>query len=253
MIRRCALPALLAGLSLTLAVQVSAQNWRALGQPALDVAISNQAEQVWAIDPDGRVMFSSPAGWLEYPGKRAAIAIAATPRGVPYIIDSAKRILRGKGDGWTELPGGGLGKDIAVDSAGTAWVVGMDDGIYWHDGSGGWRSYPGGIRALAISAWRPGVPVIVGLNRRIYLGGPNGWDEIPGNGLAYDLAVGGDGTVFVIGMDHGIYFSDLRQPSGWIGFTDGSLGKRIAVDAVVGSLAVVGSDDRVWRTMPGEQ
>jgi hypothetical protein len=134
--------ALAVGMCLAGAVWASAQDWWALGQPAVDVAISNQAEQVWVVAPGGKVMFSSPAGWLEYPGGRAAIAIAATQRGVPYIIDSANRILWGDGKGWRELPGGGLAKDIAIDPAGTAWVVGMDDGVYWHDGSI-WRAWPG--------------------------------------------------------------------------------------------------------------
>jgi hypothetical protein len=98
-----------------------------LSQPAVDVAISNQTEQVWAVAPDGKIMFSYPAGRLEYPAKRAAIAIAATPRGVPSIIDSTKRILRGKGECWTELPGGGLGKQIAVDAVVGSLVVVASD------------------------------------------------------------------------------------------------------------------------------
>lgn len=46
-------------------------------------------------------------------------------------------ICQGTGKGWTELSGGGKGTDVAVDAAGHAWVIGTDQGIYRHDGTGG--------------------------------------------------------------------------------------------------------------------
>ncbi|OFW60616.1 MAG: hypothetical protein A2W01_08515 [Candidatus Solincola sediminis] len=70
---------------------------------------------------------------------------------------------KGTGSGWVQLPAGGKGKDIAIDGKGNAWVIGMDDGIYYHDGVS-WRQLPGGGRGHRITVNNSGIPLVIGLD-----------------------------------------------------------------------------------------
>ena len=98
----------------------------------------------------------------------------------------------------------GQGKDIAIDGLGRVWVIGMDNRIYFYNGSA-WQLYPGNGAGLAVSVSRDGTPFIIGMDNRIYRGTGNGWVEIPGNGMGKDIAIDGLGRVWVIGMDDHLF------------------------------------------------
>jgi len=118
---------------------------------------------LWVVGTDGNAYSSTDGGnnWTRFGEVRRLIDIAAH-NGTPYVVAGDNRILMGSNGSWQELPGGGLAKRIAVDgSTGAVFVIGMDDGVYYHTGTD-WRPYGDGTgRAIDIAA-QGGFPYCIG-------------------------------------------------------------------------------------------
>lgn len=165
----------------------------------------------------------------------AAIRVAVSPHGVPWVINKSNLIFRYNGSTWDQLPG--TGTDIGIGADGSVFIIGTQDvsptggfNIMKWNGSG-WDTLPecAGIR---ISVTPQGIPWVVNKSNIVYKNtGGILWEPVPGV-LGNDIGIGADGSVYVAGKDSSLasYNPPIYQytSAGWVAIK-GVAGVAVAV------------------------
>jgi len=195
----------------------------------------------------------------------AAVRVASSPDGQPWVINQAGAIWRrtrgptGYADGtWQPVPGGRSARDIAVGADGSVWIIdttpgaaGQGYGIerLMNAAVGAWKAMLG-PEAVAIAVGPDGQPWVINASGEIWQGLKGGTTNsyIDGSfnqvsGAARAIGVGAEGSVWVVGSD-GVG-SGIFKYAGTQWQQIGGAGKRIAVDAG-GDPWVVNELGEVW-------
>lgn len=134
----------------------------------------------------------------------AAIRIAVSPTGVPWVVNKSNLIYRYNGTTWDVLPG--MATDIGIGADGSVFIIGTKDvsptggfNILKWNGSD-WTVLPdcSGIRIAVNPA---GIPWVVNKSNIVYRNtGGVLWEAVPGV-AGGDIGIGADGSVYVTGKD----------------------------------------------------
>ena len=134
----------------------------------------------------------------------AAIRVAVSPHGVPWVINKSKLIFKYNGLTWDQMPG--TGTDIGIGADGSVFIIGTLDvsptggyNILKWNGSG-WDTLPdcAGVR---ISVSPQGIPWVVNRSNIVYKNsGGLPWEPISGIS-GKEIGIGADGSVYVTGKD----------------------------------------------------
>lgn len=156
--------------------------------------------------------------------------------GKAWVIGMDDRIYFQSGNEWKEYPGEGIAQDIAVFNN-VPYVIGSDGYIYKGTGNG-WTQF-GGYGSGKNIFCDKGIIWVVGSDDAIYSFKGGSWSQYPGNGQARDIAVN-NGVPYVIGMDNAIY---AGTGSGWKKVS-GKEGKRIFYEKE--KIWIIGLDDNIY-------
>ena len=137
----------------------------------------------------------------------AAIRVAVSPQGVPWVVNKSNLIYRYNGNTWDVMPG--TATDIGIGADGSVFIIGTLDvsptggfNIQKWNGSG-WDTLTecAGVR---IAVDPHGIPWVVNKSNIVYrnTGGPL-WEAI-GNIEGNDIGIGADGSVYVTGKDSSV-------------------------------------------------
>lgn len=114
--------------------------------------------------------------WVQQPG--AAVSIAVSPQGVPWVIDAGGAIYYWNGNGFTQIPGCATSIAVGPNTAnfagrnGDAWVTGCDratsagSSIYQLQ-NGNWVQIPGVAAQISVSP-DLGIPWVVTFQGQIF-------------------------------------------------------------------------------------
>jgi hypothetical protein len=114
--------------------------------------------------------------WVQQPG--AAVSIAVSPQGVPWVIDATGAIYYWNGNGFTQVPGCATSIAVGPNTAnfagpnGDAWVTGCDhassagNSIYQLQ-NGSWVQIPGVAAQISVSP-DLGIPWVVTFQGQIF-------------------------------------------------------------------------------------
>ena len=116
---------------------------------ATDIAVDGRGRP-WVLDSPGRTLFLESSKWYEYPGERMGTALTVSRDGVPFIVGTDSCVYEGTMTGWKALSGNGKARHLAIDAAGQVWAIGLDYGIWWHEGEE-WRRCSGGMKGIRIA------------------------------------------------------------------------------------------------------
>jgi hypothetical protein len=166
----------------------------------------------------------------------AAIRVAVSPAGVPWVVNKSHLFYRYNGNTWDVLPG--TGTDIGIGADGSVFAISDVD----HSQTGGftimkwngtnWDTLPecSGIR---IAVDQHGTPWVVNKSNIVYRKTATDlWEPIDGV-LANDIGIGADGSVYVTGevnttQSNGEPPIFKYEASGWVKVPNAS-GTNIAV------------------------
>lgn len=134
----------------------------------------------------------------------AAIRVAVSPQGVPWVVNKSNLIFRYNGTTWDQMPGAatdiGIGADGSVFAISTqfATITGGNTIMKWN--GAGWDTMPD-CAGIHIAVDPHGVPWVVNKSNIVFqYGGTYLWN--PMQGIAgNDIGIGADGSVFVTGKD----------------------------------------------------
>lgn len=135
----------------------------------------------------------------------AAIRIAVSPQGVPWVVNKSHLIFRYNGTTiWDQMPG--TATDIGIGADGSVFTVGTQDvsptggyNIMKWNGSG-WDTMPD-CAGVHIAVGPNGIPWVVNRSHLVFrYGGTYLWDTLYGVN-ANDVGIGANGSVFVTGAD----------------------------------------------------
>lgn len=180
-------------------------------------------------------MYVQPPKWEILSGPNSCKKVY-NEYGKAWVIGMDDRIYFQNGNGWKEYPGGGTAIDITVFNS-VPYVIGSNGYIYKGTGNG-WVSFEGGGTGKSIFCDK-GTLWVVGSDDAIYSFKGNSWLQYPGGKQAIDIAVS-DGTPYVIGMDNAVY---VGTGTGWRKVA-GKAGKRIFYEG--GKIWIIGADDKVY-------
>jgi hypothetical protein len=134
----------------------------------------------------------------------AAIRIAVSPQGIPWVVNKSNLIFRYNGTTWDQLPG--TATDIGIGADGSVFAIsnqfasptGGNSIMKWN--GSGWTTMPN-CAGVHIAVDPHGIPWVVNLSNIVYrYGGTYLWYPI--NGISgNDIGIGADGSVFVTGKD----------------------------------------------------
>ncbi|MDB5135184.1 MAG: Bacterial Ig-like domain group 2 protein [Mucilaginibacter sp.] len=134
----------------------------------------------------------------------AAIRVAVSPQGVPWVVNKSHLIFRYNGSTWDQLPGTatdiGIGADGSVFAIGTQFATATGGYIIMKWNGSAWDTMPD-CAGIHIAVAPNGIPWVVNQSKLVFrYGGTYLWDTmygVEGN----DVGVGADGSVFVTGTD----------------------------------------------------
>ncbi|HEY2580344.1 MAG TPA: tectonin domain-containing protein [Mucilaginibacter sp.] len=134
----------------------------------------------------------------------AAVRVAVSPQGVPWVVNKSNLIFRYNGNTWDQLPGTatdiGIGADGSVFAISTqpASVSGGNSILKWNGSAWGTMLDCAGVH---IAVDPHGTPWVVNKSNIVFqYGGTYLWNPI--NGISgNDIGIGADGSVFVTGKD----------------------------------------------------
>ena len=153
----------------------------------------------------------------------AAIRVAVSPQGVPWVINKSNLIFRYNGTTWDQLPG--TGTDIGIGADGSVFVIGTLDvsptggyNIMKWNGTG-WDTLPN-CAGIHIAVSPQGIPWVVNKSNIVYMNtGGELWVPIQGVS-ANDIGIGANGTVYVTGKDSTSANTNppvyQYTPNGWV-------------------------------------
>ncbi|MBT3342113.1 MAG: hypothetical protein HN404_03855 [Gemmatimonadetes bacterium] len=170
--------------------------------------------------------------WARIEGN--AVDVGAGADGSVWVIDDhSNQVYRYTGSTWQGMDG--EGKRIDAGPNNDAYVVVVDGGVWYGDGTvGSWVPKPG--HAVDIAAGANGFVWRIGLDSRIWRHNPAGgdyWIDMGGHGVRIDAGPNGDAYVVTDG-------------SVW--YCDGTVGNWIPMPKTRAIDISVGDDTRVWIT-----
>lgn len=136
----------------------------------------------------------------------AAIRVAVSPQGVPWVVNKSNLIYRYNGTTWDVMPG--TATDIGIGADGSIFIIGTQDVsptggfdiLKWNGSNWGILPNCAGTR---IAVGPNGIPWVVNKSNIVYQNiGTELWDPVPGVS-GNDIGIGADGSVYVTGADNG--------------------------------------------------
>jgi tyrosinase len=204
--------------------------WQVVPGLAMDIGVGSNSA-AWVIGTD--LQKSGGYGIHRWDGEGkpwggaagAAMTIAVSPEGTPWIINDSGTIYRWDKGKFQPLPNAAL--DIGVGRNDAAWIIGTDLGIYRWNGEA-WLPMVGSSVRIAVSP--EGIPWVVNASGDVYRWDGKVFQPQPGV-AAKDIGVGRNGTAWVIGSNktpggYDIYRWDADGKP-WLRVVGGAL--RIAV------------------------
>ncbi|MDO3626792.1 tectonin domain-containing protein [Mucilaginibacter sp. BT774] len=134
----------------------------------------------------------------------AAVRVAVSPQGVPWVVNKSNLIFRYNGTTWDQMPGTatdiGIGKDGSVFIIGTQFASVTGGNIIQKWNGSGWDTMPD-CAGVHIAVDPTGTPWVVNKSNIVFqYGGTYLWNPIYGID-GNDIGIGADGSVFVTGKD----------------------------------------------------
>lgn len=228
------------------------KSWTQTTGKAVDIGAGADGS-IYITDKDGKIFryIETTGQWAQIEGSGAQVTADAC--GKPWVINSAGAIYQRFDDCnkceitpidtfpfeelvtivdvdasniprpyWEFLSGEAL--DIGVSTTGDAWVIGLNQGIYyWTEKTLSWTKVDGA--AVRIAVGPDNIPYVVNRNNNVYRWNGRSWTQLSGS--ATDVGVGADGSVFIISTDQNVY---QYQPTTNTWTNYGASGTRIAVD-----------------------
>lgn len=134
----------------------------------------------------------------------AAIRIAVSPQGVPWVVTKTHTILKYNGSSWDQVPGTandiGIGGDGSVFIIGTQFATATGGNVIMKLNGTTWTLMPD-CAGVHIAVDPQGTPWVVNLSNIVFqYGGTYLWNPIYGVS-GNDIGIGADGSVVVSGSD----------------------------------------------------
>jgi hypothetical protein len=212
--------------------------------PGCAKTVGRGGGQTWVIGcgsngPGGGGIFRwNGSNWDQTDG--AAVDVAVTDEGIPWVINSGGQIFRRVSNTWQQLPG--CAKSIG-SGGGQTWVIGCGGGpsgagIFRWNGAN-WDQTDGAATAVAVGS--DGTPWVVNGGGQIFRRVSNTWEVLPG--CAKGIGRGG-GQTWVLGCSN-------NGAGGWAIFRwNGSNWDQ--TDGAAAAIAI-GSDGAPWVVNAGGQ
>jgi hypothetical protein len=230
--------------SLFLITTTSLAQWELLPGGGVGKKIWAYDSKVWVIGSDDGIYYSTSAGgWAAYPGQGKGRDLSVH-NGIPYILGTDDRVYKGSSSGWSLMAGGGMGKSIHVDAAGTIWLIGSDNGVYYQrQNSSAWVAYPGKGTGYDLCAYDD-LPYVVGTDFQVYRGSPAGNWTLLGQGFkCRRITVDNTGTVWAL-ADNGVFYFDNPNKK-WVVYD--ATGKGFDITVMDNRAYLIGTDSKVYK------